>query len=117
MKESIYNYVKKVKIKTNGKVLYKVIKTKSYYSVRYLKYITISTNDGLYDGATCAFDIDSFGWLYHDVLKRDKRFRDGTVCTNHQASMVLYDLLKSEGRWFRARSWYLSTLAWGTFVK
>ena len=27
------------------------------------------------------------------------------------------DILKSEKRWFRARSWFITTLLWGTFVK
>jgi len=70
-----------------------------------------------YDGATGAMDIDSFGWLFHDVLKRDKCFWDGSKCTNWQASQVLSDILKSEGRWFRSRTWFFSTLLWGTFVK
>ena len=111
----IADYVDVVKVK--GKTRYQVTQYKSYYSNRYNKHICITPQDPTYDGATGARDIDSFGWLYHDVLKRDKAFSDGTKCSNWQASMVLYDILVEEDRWFRARSWWLSTLAWGTFFK
>ncbi len=117
MKVNIYEYIKRIKTGSGSTIGYKVIKGKDYFSKRYQKHVNIRVTDKPYDGATGAKDINSFGWLFHDVLKREKRFSDGSVCTNHQASTVLYDILKSEGRCFRARSWYLSTLVWGTFVK
>ena len=55
----------------------------------------------------------SFGWLYHDVLKRDKCFEDGSPCSNFQASMVLRDILASEGRYIRSSTWFISTLVYG----
>lgn len=117
MIESIYDYVDPIKTGDGLIIGYKVIRYKSYFSRRYQKRIEIKTTDKPYDGATGAFDIDSFGWLFHDVLKRDKKFSDGSKCSNWQASQVLSDILKSEGRWFRSKTWFLSTLAWGTFVK
>jgi len=117
MKESIYQYIKQIKTGAGVVIGYRVIKNKTYFSNRYLKSIEIKTTDKPYDGATGAMDINSFGWLFHDVLKRDKCFSGGSTCTNWQASQVLSDILKSEGRWFRARTWFFSTLLWGTFVK
>ncbi len=65
------------------------------------------------DGATGARDIDSDGWWVHDKLCDTGKFDDGSACTNLQASMILYDILKSEGRWFRARSWLVTTWLFG----
>lgn len=96
---------------------YRVIKDYHYFSKRYQKHIVARVSDKPYDGATGAIDINSYGWLIHDVVKRDKCFSDGSECSNLQASCILYDILKSEGRWFRARSWYLTTLIWGSIVK
>ena len=117
MKGSIYNYIEPIKTGDGDILGYVVIKNKTYYSARYNKKIDIRTTDKPYDGATGACDIDSFGWLFHDVLKRDKCFSDGSECTNLQASTVLNDILNSEGRWFRSKTWFLSTWLWGTFVK
>lgn len=94
---------------------YQVTKSFRYYSKRYDKWVHVDLGDHS-DGATYAKDIDSFGWLVHDDLKRVKLFEDGTVCTNLQASFILYDILLEEGYWFRARSWYSTTLLWGTIV-
>ena len=88
----------------------------TYYSKRYDKYVTVYEEYSS-DGATGARDIDTSGFWVHDILKEFKVFGDGSVCTNKQASYILYDILKSEGYWFRARSWFLTTLAWGTLVK
>ena len=72
MKESIYEYIKKIETGDGDILGYIIIKNKTYYSDRYNKTVDIKTTDKPYDGATGAFDIDSFGWLFHDVLKRDK---------------------------------------------
>ena len=87
-----------------------------YYSNRYKKYVTVLKGE-LSDGASGAFDINSKSWKVHDVLKKYQVWDDSTKCTNKQASYVIYDILKDEGRWFRARSWYYSTLVWGSIVK
>ena len=113
--KNIYDYVEKYK-NMHDETMYRVYVEYRYYSKRYNKYVTAKVGDE-FDGATGAKDISSFGWIVHDVLKRDEQFDDGSDCTNNMASNVLYDILKSEGRWFRARSWYLSTLIWGTFMR
>lgn len=79
-----------------------------YFSKRYNKYVTVPV-DYPSDGATGARDIDSIGWWVHDKLCDFGVFDDGTQCTNLQASTILYDILKSEGYWFRARSWWIAT--------
>lgn len=80
----------------------------SYYSSRYKKRVTVRKGYPS-DGATGARDIDSEAWWVHDKLCDTGKFDDGTPCTNWQASMILKDILKSEGRWFRARSWFIAT--------
>ncbi len=113
MKESIYDYVEPIKTGDGFVIGYRVIKSKSYFSKRYQKRIDILTTDKPYDGATGAFDIDSFGWLFHDVLCRDGCFSDKSKCTNLQASLVLSDILSEEGRWFRQGSWFFATWLFG----
>lgn len=113
MKESIYEYIEPIMTGDDLVIGYKVIKSKSYFSKRYQKRIDILTTDRAYDGATGAFDIDSFGWLFHDVLCRDGCFSDKSKCTNWQASKVLSDILKEEGRWFRSNSWLVATWLFG----
>ena len=112
----IRDYIKPIKTGAGVTIGYKVIKDKTYHSKRYNKNIDIKTTDKPYDGATGAFDIDSFAWVFHDVLKRELKFSDGSGCSNWQASFVIYDILKEDGFGFRARTWYISTLVWGTFV-
>jgi hypothetical protein len=113
MKESIYSYIEKIKT-GSGKVLgYQVIKPKYYFSKRYNKYVAISQHDKPFDGATWAKDINSFSWLFHDVLKRDKKFEDGSACSNWKAAVILRDILKSEGRWLRCNAWFLGVLIYG----
>ena len=115
MKVDIYEYIEKIKTCAGVTIGYRVIKDKDYFSKRYQKHIRIKTTDKPYDGATGPLvpDINSFGWLFHDVLCREGRFEDGTPCTNWQASKVLADILKSEGRWFRGRSWFVATWLFG----
>lgn len=84
----------------------------TYYSRRYSKRISVPKGYKS-DGATGAIDIDSDGWWVHDKLCDTGKFDDGTPCTNWQASMILKDILKSEGRWFRARSWFVMTYLFG----
>lgn len=115
-----------------GWKIYKNLEEIVYKSERFGKTKTI-----LYgywsDGATGAKDISgdhpvfnietgedeekSRGWLVHDGLKEDKTWDDGTKCSNWQASWVIKDILKAEGRWFRDFWWFAGTLAWGEFTK
>lgn len=113
MKVDIYEYMKKVKDSKGRIIGYHVIKPYVYYSERYKKHVHLKLGDPLYDGATYAIDINSFGWPVHDVLKRDKCFSDGTKCSNFKASMVLRDILRSEGRKVRSKGWFLSTFIFG----
>ena len=91
---------------------YELLKNIEYYSGRYDKYV-IAKKGERFDGATGAIDIDSFGWIIHDVLCRDGVFADGTPCNNWQASQVLSDILKSEGRCIRRHSWFWATWLFG----
>lgn len=113
MKESIYDYVEQIKTGAGVTIGYQVMKDYHYFSKRYRKHVVVRATDKPYDGASGAIDIDSFGWLIHDVLCREGEFEDGTICTNWQASKVLSDILKSEGRWFRGRSWFIATWLFG----
>ena len=88
----------------------------TYYSGRYDKWVTVQKGE-LSDGASYALDVSSASWVVHDVLKKYQKWDDGSKCSNKQASWVIYDILVSEGRWFRARSWFISTLLWGSIVR
>ncbi len=115
MKDSVFHHVRII-YTGKGKLSYVVKDEQLYFSKRYGK--SIVCPEGMQsDGATGALDIDSYSWLFHDRVKDTKQFEDGTECTNRQASNIISDILKSEGYWFRARTWYISTLAWGTVVK
>ena len=87
MKESIYDYIEPIKSGTGVVSGYQVMKDKNYFSKRYQKYLKIKASD--------------------------RCFSDGTLCTNWQASKILSDILKSEGRWFRSRSWFAATWLFG----
>ena len=108
--KSPWDYIQKL---PNGRYLVK--KEIRYFSLRYKKWVVCEVNDDS-DGATYARDIKSFGWIIHDDVKRTKKFEDGSKCSNWQASNILSDILKRDGYWFRARSWFITTLAWGTVV-
>lgn len=84
----------------------------SYYSKRYGKHVHIPQGMDS-DGATGAWDITSLGWWVHDRLCNTGQWGDGTRCTNWQASMVLFDILRSEGRWWRDHWWLWSTFLFG----
>ena len=87
-----------------------------YRSPRYGKVITVETGF-VSDGATGAYDIRSIGWWVHDKLCDTYQWDDGSRCSNWQASVVLHDILKAEGRWFRCRSWFVATLIFGEIRK
>lgn len=108
--ESVFDFV--TPIFNNHKYKYKVKSNLAYYSKRYDKWITVKTGDKS-DGATSAPDIDSWCWLVHDDLCKFGVFEDGSKCTNWQASMILSDILREEGRWFRSLTWFTATWFFG----
>lgn len=83
-----------------------------YHSKRYNKYLTVPEGY-ISDGATGAIDIWSEGFWVHDLACDRGTFDDGTKMNNWQASTILSDILKHEGRWFRARSWFVATWLFG----
>lgn len=83
-----------------------------YYSPRYDKTVTVPEGWGS-DGASGAVDIYSQSWWCHDMLCVTWKWDDGSPCTNLQASKILHDILIDEGRWFRARSWFVATWVFG----
>jgi len=96
----------------NKKLPYIALEDYIYYSSRYSK--TVHINKSMpSDGATKVVDIISIGWWVHDKLCETGTFSDGTKCNNWQASTILYDILRSEGYWFRARTWWLGSLLFG----
>jgi hypothetical protein len=95
-----------------GITCYVVLVDLWYKSERYNKWIVCNAGD-VSDGATGAYDIDSFGWLFHDDLCNTGKFQDGTKCNNLQASHVVSDILEEEGHWFRTHSWFITTWLFG----
>jgi len=83
-----------------------------YFSQRYRKQVTVPLGYPS-DGATGGVDLFTFAWWVHDVLCDRGTWDDGTPCTNWQASCVIGDILKSEGRWCRARTWKWATFLFG----
>ena len=91
---------------------YEATESSTYYSRRYNRSITVPA--GFYsDGATCAPDIDTDAWWYHDVLCRYGRWDDGTPCSRWQASTVLADIMRRDGFRRRAPWWQLATYLFG----
>lgn len=109
---SVFDYVKMIKASDGSVIGYRVKRNLMYYSPRYNKNIKVFTGD-VSDGATCAPDINSFGWLFHDELCATGKFADGSECTNLQASAVLSDIMSEEGRWFRRVTWFTATWLFG----
>jgi hypothetical protein len=95
-----------------GDVQYILKKSIPYTSPRYKKTITCPAGM-LSDGATCATDIVSMSWWVHDWICDTWKWDDETPITKWQASVVLYDLLMDEGRWFKAYTWFIAVLFFG----
>lgn len=108
----VYEIVRPLDLDDPKGFKYELTKDVSYFSKRYNKFVVAKKGER-FDGATMAIDIDSYGWLIHDVLCRDGCFADGSPCNNWQASQVLSDILKSEGRWFRKYTWFWATWLFG----
>lgn len=106
-KESVFDYVTIIPDK-KGKDRYICIENIGYFSERYKKWVIREAQDDS-DGATCAEDIDSFGWLFHDELCDTGLWEDGTKCTNWQGSKVLSDILAVQGFTVRAHTWFIAT--------
>ncbi|MGB3211200.1 MAG: hypothetical protein WBB19_10885 [Desulforhopalus sp.] len=85
---------------------------KTHFSERYNRSITVPDQYPS-DGATDAFDIKSESWWFHDVVCDRGTWDDGTPVTNWQASVVLSDILHSEGRWWRSWRWLMATFFFG----
>ena len=81
-------------------------------SERYGKTVTVPAGYHS-DGATGAIDIYSDGWWVHDWLCDHGVWDDGSPCNNWQASTVLSDILRAEGRWVRAIYWWPATWLFG----
>jgi hypothetical protein len=98
----------------------------NYHSHRYNRNVYVPWGRES-DGATGAKDLKgpirclkngrpymaSLSWWVHDELCLLGMWKDGTKVTNWQASMVLRDILKSEGHGFRARTWTWATYLFG----
>jgi hypothetical protein len=95
-----------------GKIKYICPTVIKYWSERYKKSVTVP-NGYPSDGATFAEDIYSDSWWIHDILCDTGVWDDGTPLTNWQASMVLRDVLLSEGRYIRANRWFVATFLFG----
>lgn len=84
----------------------------TYKSKRYDKVVSVPKGYKS-DGATGAIDIASEAWWVHDKLCDTGLFDDGTLCSNKKASTILSDILRKEGRKYRAFYWHWSTLWFG----
>lgn len=114
--ESIFDYVDIIyNKKCKGRkveISYIVKEDIGYCSKKYDKWI-VARKGFLSDGATSAIDIDSFSWIFHDPLCEFGKFEDGSLCNNWQASTVLSNILKEEGRYIRTVTWLWATWLFG----
>lgn len=95
-----------------GKKKYTLPYQINYFSTRYNRAVTVPVGYRS-DGATFAIDIWSEGFWVHDKLCDTGKWDDGTLCNNWQASQVLSDILKKEGRWLRSKYWFWATWLFG----
>ena len=92
---------------------YKLLAPIVYRSPRYRRSVTVEAGFVSDGGSGPAEDVVSLAWWVHDKLCTTWKWDDGNDCSNWQASWVLHDILLSEGRWFRARSWFMATWIFG----
>ena len=83
-----------------------------YLSKRFNRAVTIEIGFKS-DGASGAWDIKSDSWGIHDKICQRGTWDDGTLLSNFDASTVLSDILRSEGRYFRAVYWWAATFCCG----
>lgn len=95
---------------------YELLEDILYFSKRYNRVVYIEAPYRS-DGASGAIDIASKGWWVHDKLCEDKAWADGSPCSAWQSSMVLYDIMVSEGYTVRAPVWAFFTFAFQKIVK
>lgn len=101
---SVFDHIKRV----NGR--YFTIYALSYKT----RYGTVEIHSGFEsDGATYFPDIDSWFWLVHDKCKADRKFKDGSHCSNQQASVIAFDILIKEKRYMLAPCVFLATWLYG----
>ena len=101
---------------TKTKTGYTVKAAIYYYSRIYKKDIKINENFTS-DGATLYWDLDSLFWIVHDYLKLKRKWKDGSHCSNLQASIVAFDILWSENRGIHAPIVFTGTLLWGYLMQ
>ncbi len=106
LNESVFDYLDKA-----GKK-YKVKEGVYYFSKRYNKTVDIKKGM-LSDGATYFPDIDSWFWIIHDRLKHKHSFKDGSHCSNHQASVIAFDVLVEERRYFISLLVFIGVWSYG----
>jgi hypothetical protein len=109
-------------------IKYRCPYTIHYRSTRYGKEKTVPQGYPSDGASGPAMDIWSEGWWIHDALcyypppwpdlctgywDTDGLWDDGEPVTVLQSSTVLHDILLAEGRWFRARTWWLATYVAG----
>ena len=106
-------YYEELPKETSEGYKYKLLEGFVYYSRRYQKHVTCEEGM-LSDGATGAKDLKmSIGWWVHDKMCERCTWDDGSRVTNWQASKVLSDILKAEGRSLRTRTWKWATFLFG----
>lgn len=106
--ESVFDFIQPILADDDTVLGYEVKQELTMYSTRYKKWITVKAGVKS-DGATNAFDIDSFCWIFHDQLCNTGMFNDYSACNNLQASSILSDILQDEGRYFRRFTWFVAT--------
>lgn len=101
-----------------------------WYSERYDKWLTVPIGYPMDGASGPAVDICSEAWPLHDKAtpepdkskwpkcafgwwEDDGKWDDGSDISLIQGSFILYDKLRQEGRWFRARTWFVATLVAG----
>ena len=91
--------------------LYLCLRGVTYFSPRFKKSITVPPGY-VSDGASGpARDIDSLAWWVHDVACERGTWDNGQRITEIELSVVLHDILQSEGRWIRGITWPTATIA------
>ena len=94
-----------------GRVRYVLLLPLVYVSPRYGKWVKLPPGYESDGASGPAQDVCSVSWWVHDFMCETQRWGDGSPCSGWQRSMVLHDILLEEGRWFRAFTWSMATVA------
>lgn len=86
------------------------------------KYVTVPIGYPSDGASGPAIDIYSWAWWFHDVLCDRGTWDDGSAATPKDASRVLKDILKQEGRDIRAPlwgfwTWIYTSMPWSGYGK